>query len=266
MSCRPTNGCNRSGSGWKLDRRTVARVSQRELADLLAVKYASNAAAPWIEGRVEYADGERRASLACEAGTLVLEYEDREAYAAWYGRWQNTVSQWRTSEAQHAKLAFADRVTLGTDKNLDGLLGVTFRSAYESFEGALADVPLPVLCLDEAPLPIADLSVVLDPGRVPYEIRAELVFPDEIRATDTLDELRKAFRQKYGAAARDVPDHFVFNIGGDLLAVRRIETTRIALTAVRQDGLQDQRIRKREALARAEASSRAGWDSTLRGL
>jgi hypothetical protein len=140
------------------------------------------------------------------------------------------------------------------------------RATFAGFDAALPDVSLPVPVSADLPLPVEKLSVVLDPDRVPYEIHASLLYPTPAAATNGIGELRDALREKYGAAARETPEHLIFNVGGDLLAVRRADPTHIALTAVRQEGLQEQRIRKREALARSDASTKAGWDSSLRGL
>ena len=72
---------------------------QQELAELLAVKYAADSTAAWDGDVSVYSDGERHATLACEEGPgqVVLEYVDRGAYAAWYGRWAADVAEWRES-------------------------------------------------------------------------------------------------------------------------------------------------------------------------
>jgi hypothetical protein len=251
VEAHPADGCARQ---------------QRELADLLAVKYAPNASAPWIDGVVEYTDGERRATLRCDAAMLVLEYVDRAAYAAWYARWLASSLAWHAAEAERQQLAFADRVTLGDAKRLDGVLGVGLRTAFVGFDASLPDIELPIEVAPDLPLPVEVLSVTLDLEHVPYEVRASLAYPNDTAATNGIGELRNALREKYGAAARDKPDHLIFNVGGDLLAIRLTDPTHIALTAVRQDGLQEQRLRKRDALAKREASTKVGWDSTLRGL
>ena len=251
VEARPADGCSRQ---------------QRELADLLAVKYAASATAPWIDGTVEYTDGERRATLQCEDSTLVLEYVDRAAYAAWYARWVAESQAWHQAQAERRHLAFADRVTLGDAKSLDGMLGVGLRVAFGGFDNALPDIELPISIPADVPLPVETLSVTLDPNRVPYEIRASLVFSNNAAAINGVSELRNGLREKYGAAARDTQDHLIFNVGGDLLAIRLTDPTHVGVTAVRQEGLQDQRLRKREALARGEAATKLGWDASLRGL
>jgi hypothetical protein len=251
VEAQPSDGCARQ---------------QREVADLLAVKYAPNASAPWIDGVVEYSDGERRATLRCEDKTLILEYVDRAAYAAWYDRWVASSKAWHKADAERRHLAFADRITLGDAKRLDGALGVELRATFAGFGAVLPDVALPVPVSADLPLPVENLSVVLDPDRVPYEIRASLRYPTATAATNGIGQLRNALREKYGVPARDTPEHLIFNVGGDLLAIRLADPTHVAVTAVRQEGLQAQRMRKRDALARRDASTKAGWDSSLRGL